>query len=308
MAAVAVVAASYGPEVTIMPGRAAARLAVFFTLLLLGCSHPSGGAGAAGRADADTRLDEALRASLSGTARTEQERARDAYRHPHETLAFFGLRDDMRVVELWAPEGYYTSILAPVLHDRGQLTAALLDPDGDYPAVLLQSKKLQSESSRRFIDRLDRNPDVYGKVTRVVMKPPAFSFGPEGSADLVVTFRNVHNWIPEGYQDAVFAASFRVLKAGGALGVVDHRGKPGMTPKQIEDTGYVPEDVVVALATKAGFRLAGRSEINANPKDTKDHPDGVWTLPPVYALKDKDRDKYQAIGESDRMTLRFVKP
>jgi len=291
-----------------MPNRVIARLATVLTLLLFACSHPSAEPRAQPRAGADTRIDESLRASLSGPARTEQERARDAYRHPHETLAFFGLRDDMPVVELWAPEGYYTSILAPVLHDRGQLTATLLDPEGDYPAVLPQSKALQGASSRRFIERLDKIPDVFGKVTRVVMKPPAFAFSSDGSADLVLTFRNVHNWIPEGYEDAAFAAAFRVLKGGGVLGVVDHRGKPGMTPKQIEDTGYVPEDVVIALATKAGFRLDARSEINANPKDRTEHPDGVWTLPPFYALKDKDRDKYAAIGESDRMTLRFVKP
>ncbi len=140
------------------------------------------------------------------------------------------------------------------------------------------------------------------------MKPPGFSFGKDGSADFVLTFRNVHNWLPEGYPDAVFAAAFRVLKPGGVLGVVDHRGKPGMTPKQIEDSGYIPEDVVIALATKAGFKLADRSEINANPRDTKDYPQGVWSLPPTFANKDVDHAKYAAIGESDRMTLKFVKP
>jgi predicted methyltransferase len=246
-------------------------------------------------------IDAELRAALAGPARTEGERARDVWRHPVETLEFFGLRDDMRVVELWAPGGYYTAILAPVLRDHGKLAVTLFDPNGD-------PKAWQTQEGHPYAERLDKSPDVYANVERIIMKPPAFSFGPDGSADLVVTFRNVHNWLPEGYPDAVFAAAFRVLKPGGVLGIVDHRGAPGMTPKQIEDSGYIPEDVVLALATKAGFRLAARSEINANPKDTKDYPKGVWTLPPTYALGETDHAKYEAIGESDRMTLKFVKP
>jgi predicted methyltransferase len=271
-------------------------------LLLVGCSRPSA------TANAEAGVDEELRAALSGTARTDPEKARDVYRHPRETLEFFGLRDDARIVELWAPEGYYTSILAPVVRDHGALGAALLDPNGDYQASTPRMKQLQTESSHKFVDRLDRSPELYGKVTRIVMKPPVFSFGPDGAADVVLTFRNIHNWIGENYEDAVFAAAYRALKSGGIFGVEEHRGVPGMTREQIQDTGYVPEDFVVSLATKAGFRLAARSEINANPKDTKDYPDGVWSLPPTYALKDKDRAKYAAIGESDRMTLKFVKP
>ena len=142
----------------------------------------------------------------------------------------------------------------------------------------------------------------------VFMKPPTLSFGPDGTADRVVPFRNVHNGIPEGYEDAVFAAALRVLEPGATLGVVEHRGAPGMTRKPIEDTGYVPKARVHAPATQAGFRFDARSEINANPKDTKDYPDGVWSLPPFYALKNEDSAKHAAIGESDRMTLRFVKP
>jgi predicted methyltransferase len=245
-------------------------------------------------------LDAALRAALAGPARTAEERARDVYRHPVETLEFFGVRDDMNVVELWAPQGYYTAILAPLLRDHGKLGVTLFDP--------IHPPKGRFGWDAKYVERLDKSPDVYGKVERILMKPPAFSFGPDGSADLVLTFRNVHNWLAEGYADAVFAAAFRVLKSGGVLGVVDHRGAPGMTPQQIEDTGYVPEETVLALATKAGFRLAARSEINANPKDTKDYPKGVWTLPPMYGMKDVDRAKYTAIGESDRMTLKLVKP
>jgi predicted methyltransferase len=246
-------------------------------------------------------IDAELRAALAGSARTEGERARDVWRHPVETLEFFGLRDDMHVVELWAPGGYYTAILAPILREHGKLAVTMFDPKGD-------PKAWQTQESQPYAERLDKSPDAYGKVERVIMRPPGFSFGPDGSADLVVTFRNVHNWLPEGYPDAVFAAAFKVLKSGGVLGIVDHRGAPGMTPKQIEDSGYIPEDAVLALATKAGFQLAAKSEINANPKDTKDYPKGVWTLPPVLANKDVDRAKYVAIGESDRMTLKFVKP
>jgi predicted methyltransferase len=134
------------------------------------------------------------------------------------------------------------------------------------------------------------------------------SLGPDASADLVLTFRNVHNWIEAGYAENVFAAAFRVLVPGGVLGVEEHRGRPGMTVKEIRDTGYVPEDVVIGLAQHAGFRLTARSEVNANPRDSKDYPDGVWSLPPTLAGHDKDRDRYIAIGESDRMTLRFLRP
>jgi predicted methyltransferase len=256
----------------------------------------------------EARADAAIATSLAGPARLESEKSRDVYRHPRETLEFFGLREDMNVIELWAPDGYYTAILAPLLRERGQLSATFWDPGGDYSEKDPRAKRRHMEASLRFIARLEQGPAVYDNVERIAMKPPVFFFGGDATADLVVTFRNIHNWIPEGYEDAVFSAAFRALKPGGVLGVEEHRGLAGMTATQIADTGYVPEDLVIALATKAGFRLAGRSEVNANPRDTKDYPDGVWTLPPVFALKDKDRAKYEAIGESDRMTLRFVKP
>jgi predicted methyltransferase len=282
--------------------RSASRFALILGLCAAACDASSGGRAAQPSVDAE------LRTAIAGTARTEEERARDVFRHPRETLEFFGLRDDMHVVELWAPDGFYTAILAPVLRDHGELSVTYLDPNGEFAARLAQPKAWQMKASRRYIERLERSPDVYGRVKHLILKPPNFSFGPDASADLVLTFRNVHNWVPEGYEDAIFAAAYRALKPRGVFGVVDHRGAPGMSTKQIEDTGYIPEETVVALATKAGFRLAGRSEINANPKDTKDYPEGVWTLPPFYALKDVDRAKYAAIGESDRMTLKFVKP
>jgi predicted methyltransferase len=242
-----------------------------------------------------------LHAAILGTARTERERDRDGQRHPEETLAFFGLRDDMRVVELWPGGGYYTAILAPVLAAKGQLTVTHFDPKGD-------PKSEDTEEAQAILGRLAKSPDVFGKVTPKELKRPELVLGPDGSADMVVTFRNIHNWIDDGTADQVFAASARVLKSGGVFGVEEHRGKPGMTVQQMKDSGYVPEDVVIALAEKAGLHLSARAEINANPKDTTDHPKGVWALPPVLANKDVDRDKYLAIGESDRMTLKFVKP
>ena len=246
-------------------------------------------------------VDAKLTAAIAGTTRTEKERARDGQRHPRETLAFFGLTDSMNVVELWPGGGYYTTILAPVLAERGHLTVTHFDPKGD-------PKSEDTEEAQAILGRLAKTPDVFGKVTPKELKRPELSLGPDGSADMVVTFRNVHNWIDEGSAEQVFAASARVLKSGGVLGVEEHRGKPGMSVQQIKDSGYVPEPVVIALAEKAGLRLAARSEVNANPKDTTDHPKGVWALPPVLANKDVDRDKYIAIGESDRMTLKFVKP
>ncbi len=243
----------------------------------------------------------ALRAAVAGAARTDRERARDVYRHPAETLAFFGLRGDLTVVELWPGGGYYTTILAPVLAEQGHLTITHFDPKGD-------PKSEDTEEAQAILGRLAKSPAVFGKVTPKELKRPELSLGPDGSADLVLTFRNVHNWIDDGTADQVFAATARVLKKGGVLGVEEHRGKPGMTTAQIKDSGYVPETVVVALAEKAGLRLAARSEINANPKDTTIHPKGVWALPPVLANKDVDRDAYITVGESDRMTLRFEKP
>lgn len=249
----------------------------------------------------DAVTDAKLKTALAGAHRTEKERARDAYRHPAQTVAFFGLKDTMNVVELWPGGGWYTAVLAPVLAERGRLTVTHFDPNGP-------PKSYDTIEAKELLARLDGTPDVFGKVGRQLLAPKTFDFGPDASADMVVTFRSVHNWIDDGYAANVFAGAFKVLKSGGVFGVVEHRGKPGMTLQQMKDTGYVPEDVVIQLGEKAGFRLAARSDVNANPRDTKDHPKGVWALPPSFANKDVDREKYAAIGESDRMTLRFVKP
>jgi predicted methyltransferase len=250
----------------------------------------------------DPHTDVLLQDAISRPGRPPEEAARDRYRHPRETLEFFGIRENMTVVELWPGAGWYTAILAAFLSNGGKLTVTSMDPAGP-------PDEYATKGARAYAARLAAQPDVFGKVDIHVVHPPSdVVLGPDGSADMVLTFRNVHNWISGGSADAVFAAAFRVLKPGGVLGVEEHRARPDADPRKVADTGYVPEAQVIDLAQKAGFRLEARSEINANPKDTKDWPKGVWTLPPVLRLGDQDRAKYEAIGESDRMTLRFRKP
>jgi len=237
---------------------------------------------------------------LAGTHRSEKNKARDVHRHPAETLAFFGLRDDMSVVEIWPGGGWYTEILAPLLKDRGQYYAAILDRDAgsDY------SRK----SNAAYEEKLAANPDLYGKVALTEFGPNDTRIGPEGGADMVLTFRNVHNWMAQGWAEQAFKTMFDALKPGGTLGVVEHRATNDKPQDPKAGDGYIRQDHVIELARKAGFVFVAESEVNANPKDTKDHPHGVWTLPPTLGLKDQDRAKYEAIGESDRMTLKFVKP
>ena len=253
---------------------------------------------------ADPATDAKLRASLGAAHRPDKERARDVYRHPLETLEFFGLRDTMTVVEISPGGGWYTAVLAPVLREHGKLFVAGGDPNGDP-----KSEGTQNAQGLRV--RFQSKPDVFDRVQPVVLREgQPWVFGPPESADFVLTFRNFHNWVEAKTTERVLAAAFAVLKHGGVLGLVDHRASPGgpTDPKVVGDTGYVPEEYVIQLAEKAGFRFAAHSEVNANPKDTKDYPKGVWTLPPSYELGEKDHARYEAIGESDRMTLRLVKP
>ena len=236
---------------------------------------------------------------LKGDWRVPQNAARDQYRHPEQTLQFFGLRTDQTVIEITPGNGWYSELLAPLLKDKGHYAAAIVDPSvSDY------AKKSADNLKQKYAADAAR----YGKVEVVDYQPKAPVFGKAGSADTVLTFRNVHNWVDAGNEAATFKAFYDVLKPGGTLGVVDHRAKPGTTAKDNEKNGYLPTDYVVKLAQAAGFTLVGESEVNANPKDTKDYPDGVWTLPPALVKGEQDKAKYLAIGESDRMTLRFIKP
>jgi predicted methyltransferase len=255
---------------------------------------------AAGAALASGNYDPKLQAAIDSSFRPAADKARDPYRHPLQTLTFFGLKPNMTVVELWPFGGWYTEILAPYLHDRGTLYAAAMDPD----STSAEDKQYNSE----FEAMLAAHPQVYDKVKMTVLAKGKMQIAPDGTADLVVTFRNIHNWVWAGMEKEVMAAAFRALKPGGILGVVEHRNNdPTFMPKTTGQA-YVGEQYAIDLIQSAGFRLLGQSNINRNPKDTKDYPKGVWTLPPSYAEGDKDRARYAAIGESDRFTLKFIKP
>ena len=259
----------------------------------------SGSATATEAAPASTVSHEQFATLLGGNWRVPQNAARDQYRHPEQTLAFFGLRPDQTVIEITPGNGWYSELLAPLLKEKGRYVAAVVDPStSDY------AKKSADSLKQKYA----ADPAHYGKVEVVAYAPQAPVFGKPGSADTVLTFRNVHNWVDAGNEAATFKGFYDVLKPGGTLGVVDHRAKPGTTAKDNEKNGYLPTDYVIKLAQNAGFTLAGESDINANSKDTKDYPDGVWTLPPALVKGEQDKAKFLAIGESDRMTLRFIKP
>lgn len=248
--------------------------------------------------------------AIAGPHRDPANVARDVYRHPKETLEFFGLDPTMTVVEVWPARGWYTEILAPVLRDKGVYYAATF-------VINEGSNDYQRGIHNGYLAMLKGSPDLYGKVQLTELGAGRMEIAPAGAADLVLTFRNVHNWMKAGFVDEAFAAFFRSLKPAGVLGIVEHRAKPGASIERMIESGYVTEEHVIALAKKAGFVLEERSEINANSADTTDHPRGVWTLPPGFALcrdaapgpaQDECRAPWKAIGESDRMTLRFRKP
>ena len=239
---------------------------------------------------------------LAGDHRSEQNKARDAFRHPKETLAFFGFRQDMTVLEVWpGGGGWYTEVLAPALREHGHYIAAGQDPKSE--------SKYAQDNLKKFADKLAARPDLYDRAkVSALQAPNALQPVPDGSVDMVLTFRNVHNWMGGGNADAMFKAMYAALKPGGILGVEEHRAKNDVPQDPKAESGYVRTDYLVALVEKAGFKLIGESEINANPKDDSNHPDGVWSLPPTLRGGDVDRDKYLAIGESNRSTLRFRKP
>ncbi|MCG5051599.1 MAG: methyltransferase domain-containing protein [Myxococcales bacterium] len=243
------------------------------------------------------RANEKALAALSGAHRAAENKARDKYRHPAPTLAFFGLQDDFTVLELWPGGGWYTEILAPVLRDNGKLLVTSADPNGD-------PEDYQVKRAKELDALFAAHPQVYDKVGKVIIDPKTLSFGSPHSVDMVLAFRSLHNWMGANVADTVLREIYEVLKPGGTFGLVGHRGPPDTEPAG----GYVSEAQAIELVKSAGFVLAEKSELNANPLDTKDHPKGVWTLPPNFALGEENRDKYAAIGESDRFTLRFVKP
>lgn len=262
-------------------------------LMISGCASYADGGGASSKANA---AQSAIDAAVAAPTRSADNLPRDKYRNPAATLSFFGLKPGNTVVELWPGGGWYTEILAPHAKAGG----------GTYYAAAPWERGLN-----RIKEWQAAKPDVYGGV-----KLAEFPHGgtnpkvPDGSADLVLTFRNVHNWRFSGADKTAdaFRQIFAMLKPGGTLGVVEHRLNETDDSKKEEKSGYMKESSVIAFAEAAGFKLVGRSEINANPKDTKDYPKGVWTLPPRFAEGNVDRAKYAAIGESDRMTLKFVKP
>jgi predicted methyltransferase len=242
--------------------------------------------------------DPALTAAVADPGRTATFVARDKARHPVEELTFFGLKPDMTVVELWPGGGYWTEILGPYLAKSGTYYAALEAAHDDE----------STQSVAHWRARMAAEKDRLGTIHETVLSAGHIDIAPLGSADLVLTFRNLHNWMNEGYVDEALAGIFKALKPGGVLGIEDHRGRNDKPQDPKAADGYVREDYAIALAKKAGFVLVGKSEIDANPKDTKDWVAGVWTLPPTLSQKEKDRAKYLAVGEADNFVLKFKKP
>jgi predicted methyltransferase len=248
-------------------------------------------------AAAADKADPALVAAIASPTRPAPDVARDRARHPLQELTFFGLEPTQTVVELWPGGGYWTDILGPYLAARGHYYVAL-PPGGDA----------EEASAARWRQRYLDHPDRYGHIVTTTLGAGHYDIAPAGSADLVLTFRNLHNWMNGGYAPQALAACFRALKPGGILGIEEHRGRNDRPQDPKAVSGYVRQDYAIALAKQAGFELVGSSEINANPRDTKDWPGGVWTLPPTLALGNKDRARYMAIGEADNFVLKFRKP
>jgi predicted methyltransferase len=245
-----------------------------------------------------TTMEPALSAAIANPARTPAMVARDPVRHPGLELSFFGLKPGMTVVELWPGGGYWTEILGAYLAARGHYYVALPAPgDKGEDAGVVQWRSDVAAQGKRL-----------GVIHETMLGAGKFDIAPPGSADLVLTFRNLHNWMDGGYGDAVLAACFRALKSGGILGIEEHRGRSDRPQDPRAKSGYVRQDYTIDMAKRAGFVLVGSSEMNANPRDTKDWVDGVWTLPPTLSQKDKDRDRYIAIGEADNFVLKFRKP
>lgn len=271
------------------------RLALFISTLML-ASACSSKKPEAVKAALPATIEEAVASSY----RTEENKKRDQYRHPVETLKFFGLRPEMTVVEIYPGAGWYMEVIAPFVAQKGKYIMATPSVNPEKPYTVINDQKIKTWMSL--------NPEVSRNMVMATFDlPTKTEIAPENSVDMVLTFRNVHNWISIKAEKEAFKAFYKALKPGGVLGVVEHRENPNKYDP-LAKNGYVRAKDVTRMAKEAGFRLAAKSEVNANPKDTKDHPEGVWTLPPTLKLGEKDKEKYLAIGESDRMTLKFIKP
>jgi predicted methyltransferase len=262
--------------------------ALLATLLALGCAASL----------AATKADPALVSAVGSSSRSPAAVARDPARHPVEELTFFGLAPSMTVVEIWPGGGYWTDILGPYLARSGRYYIALNAP-GDAE---------EDAGVKRFRVRIAAEKDRLGTLHETMLGAGHFDIAPSGSADLVLTFRNLHNWMEGGYVDEALSAAFKALKPGGILGIEDHRGRNDQPQDPRAKNGYVRQDYTIDLAKKAGFEFVASSEVNANPRDTKDWVDGVWTLPPTLSQNDKDRARYVAVGEADNYVLKFRKP
>ncbi len=242
-----------------------------------------------------------LAKAIAGEHRDPENKARDGARHPKETLEFFGFDQELKLIEVFPGGGWYTEILAPALRGHGKFIAAHFPADA--PSEYAQ--RVRGE----YLAKLAAHPEAYDQVEVIGYRPGGDNaLGAPDSADMVVTFRNLHSFYRGDNLEKFLADAYVVLKSGGTLGVVQHRAPAGTDPALGKESGYLPQAWVIEKAESAGFRLAATAEINANPRDTADHPGGVWALPPGYRHGDTDRAKYEAIGESDRMTLRFTKP
>lgn len=252
---------------------------------------------------ADTNeIGELLEDAIDGPHRSETNRKRDIYRHPKETLLFFGLKPEMSVVEISPGNGWYSEIIAPVLKSKGHFFAAVPITTSAMP----ESMKRRDAAYRQMISS---DSFLYGSPTLINFDSAAPEFAPNGSVDMVLTFRNVHNWEKSGHTKQMFNAFYRTLKKGGILGVVEHRANPATTIEKQIETGYMTESFVIEAAKSVGFKLIATSDINNNPLDSKNHPSGVWNLPPTLRdVNDQNKSYFLAIGESDRMTLKFIKP
>jgi predicted methyltransferase len=284
-----------------MKHRVVANSTLFVSLCILasGLASAADTHSIAKMATAAKAPDPALVKAVADPARTPKYVARDPFRHPAEELAFFGLEPNMTVVEVWPGGGYWTEILGPYLKSSGHY----------YAAVTVTGESAEEDKgTAAWRTRMEAQKDHIGTITLTGLGKGHYEVAPAGSADIVLTFRNLHNWMDGGYVDEALKGIYTSLKPGGILGIEDHRGLANKPQDPKAKSGYVRQDYTIELARKAGFEYVGASEINANPKDTKEYPEGVWTLPPTLALGDKDREKYVAIGESDNYVLKFRKP